>query len=241
MAAASSSAGTEGEAAVSSAASAAGGSGGGGGGGEARYLKLVRAVAEAGGGRFQVELDDVQLHDPALVSAVVANTRRYTELFSEAIDELMPPPTRSVSGLGGHGNVHEMLQMARIARLDANPDVAGGAPLTNEALRQIFPKKLLRQYEVRFTPLSAAAAKPQRLRDIGAHAMGKFVTAECMVIRASDVKPLIEVAVYACDVCGYETYQELVGKSFSPLTECISESCRMNKTPGAIRMQVRQR
>jgi DNA replicative helicase MCM subunit Mcm2 (Cdc46/Mcm family) len=134
--------------------------------------------------------------------------------------------------------------MARISRLDANPEVGAGgagAPLSNEELAQHFPRKLLRRYEVRFAPLSSAAAKPSRLRDLGAHALGKFVTAECMVIRASDVKPLIEVAVYACDVCGYETYQELVGKAFTPLTECVSESCRMNKTPGAIRMQVRAR
>jgi DNA replicative helicase MCM subunit Mcm2 (Cdc46/Mcm family) len=60
--------------------------------------------------------------------------------------------------------------------------------------------KLLRRYEVRFVPLTASAQKPLRLRDIGSNSMGKFVTAECMVIRASDVKPLIEVAVYAWSV-----------------------------------------
>jgi hypothetical protein len=41
------------------------------------------------------------------------------------------------------------------------------------------------------------------------------------------------------DVCGYETYQEVIGKAFTPLCDCVSDSCRANKTPGAIRLAVR--
>ncbi len=74
---------------------------------------------------------------------------------------------------------------------------AGGRELSAAELASIFPPKLMRNYEVRFIPTLSSASKPLRLRDVGSSHIGKFVTAECMVIRATDVKPLIEVAVYA--------------------------------------------
>lgn len=41
------------------------------------------------------------------------------------------------------------------------------------------------------------------------------------------------------DVCGYESYQEVNGRGFTPLCECVSDTCRTNKTAGAIRLQTR--
>jgi DNA replicative helicase MCM subunit Mcm2 (Cdc46/Mcm family) len=169
-----------------------------GGEGAARYLDMLASVAAQETERFQVDLDDVQMHEPALAVAIVQNTRRYADLFAAAIDELLPAPAREV---GERSTIQDVLQTARLNRLDANPEAAAGAAagqqLSSEELARFFPPKLLRRYEVRFTPRAEAAAKPLRLRDIGSPHIGKFVTAECIVIRASDVKPLIEVAVYS--------------------------------------------
>ena len=44
---------------------------------------------------------------------------------------------------------------------------------------------------------------------MGAADIGHLVKIEAMVVRISDVKPLVRVATYTCDVCGYEIFQEV--------------------------------
>ena len=39
--------------------------------------------------------------------------------------------------------------------------------------------------------------------------IGHLVTVQAIATRVSDVKPLITVATYTCDVCGYEIYQNV--------------------------------
>ncbi len=46
----------------------------------------------------------------------------------------------------------------------------------------------------------------QKMREIKSHSIGGLVSVKGIVTRASDVKPCMQVAVYACDVCGYEVY-----------------------------------
>jgi DNA replication licensing factor MCM7 len=45
-----------------------------------------------------------------------------------------------------------------------------------------------------------------KMRDIKSYQIGGLVTVRGIVTKASDVKPCITVAVYACDICGYEVY-----------------------------------
>ena len=46
-----------------------------------------------------------------------------------------------------------------------------------------------------------------KMREIKSNAVGGLVTVKGIVTRASDVKPCMQVAVYACDACGFEVYQ----------------------------------
>jgi len=46
-----------------------------------------------------------------------------------------------------------------------------------------------------------------KMREIKAQSIGSLVTIKGIVVRASDVKPQMQVAVYVCDVCGFEVYQ----------------------------------
>ena len=51
--------------------------------------------------------------------------------------------------------------------------------------------------------------KSKSLRKVGAADIGHLVKIDAMVVRISDVKPLVRVATYTCDVCGYEIFQEV--------------------------------
>jgi DNA replication licensing factor MCM7 len=65
------------------------------------------------------------------------------------------------------------------------------------------------------------------------------VNVKGIVTRCSDVKPCIQVAVYACDVCGFEVYQIINTREFNPLVECASTRCKQNQTKGNLVMQVK--
>lgn len=63
------------------------------------------------------------------------------------------------------------------------------------------------RYDVHLVP--AAHSESKSLRKVGAADIGHLVKIEAMVVRISDVKPLVRVATYTCDVCGYEIFQEV--------------------------------
>jgi DNA replicative helicase MCM subunit Mcm2 (Cdc46/Mcm family) len=215
-----------------------------------KYRERVDAVAARASRRFLVELDDVRLVDPVLAREIGLNTRRYVQLFADAIDDMLPSPQEMLAtaarshdgdaqGEGGDGDgasvMHRVMQ-TRITRLEqaqseaAAAAAAGGggggggggagggggeegvgvagaggggggggaggaAQLSRQQLKELFPPQLLRQYEVVFAPPSDAKTLP--LRDVKAGSIGKLTTVRCMVVRASDVKPLMEVATYA--------------------------------------------
>ena len=60
-----------------------------------------------------------------------------------------------------------------------------------------------------------------------------------IVTRVTEVKPKLVVATYSCDQCGYETFQEVLSRSFTPLAQCQSDECKSKGTPGKLFLQTR--
>jgi DNA replication licensing factor MCM7 len=77
------------------------------------------------------------------------------------------------------------------------------------------------------------------MRDVRSTSIGTLVNVKGIVTRCSDVKPCIQVAVYACDVCGFEVYQIINSREFTPKVECPSSRCIQNQTKGQLVMQVK--
>lgn len=71
-----------------------------------------------------------------------------------------------------------------------------------------------------------------KMREIKANAVGALVTVKGIVTRCSDVKPCMQVAVYACDACGFEVYHVINSKTFTPKVECPSQKCVKNMVKG---------
>ncbi|MGK3735662.1 MAG: DNA replicative helicase MCM subunit Mcm2 (Cdc46/Mcm family), partial [Bacillariaceae sp.] len=100
-----------------------------------------------------------------------------------------------------------------------------------------FPPMLMRRYELRILPfgrrgslfpfenqfISSKTLNTDRagssvgddgiprgvsLRHVRSKSMGRIVTITGMIVKASDVKPMLQVAAYTCDVCGAELYRE---------------------------------
>jgi len=76
--------------------------------------------------------------------------------------------------------------------------------------------------------------KETPLRSLKADLIGGYVTARGMVTKVSDVRPMVSVACYVCEVCGFEIYQTVNSKIFMPLVDCPSNICKQNKTRGKL-------
>lgn len=72
------------------------------------------------------------------------------------------------------------------------------------------------------------------LRALRADNIGSVVSINAIVIRTTDVKPFIKVACYACDICGYETYQIISSRTYMPLIDCPSKVCKDNQSRGKL-------
>lgn len=60
-----------------------------------------------------------------------------------------------------------------------------------------------------------------------------------IVTRVTDVAPQIRVAAYLCSVCGYESYQSVNNRDYTPLVACPSPACKKNDIKGRMLPQVR--
>ena len=77
------------------------------------------------------------------------------------------------------------------------------------------------------------------IRDVKASSIGRLVHIRGIVVRATEVKPLLQVATYTCDQCGSETYQPIGATAFMPLIMCPADDCRVNKSGGRLHLQTR--
>jgi DNA replicative helicase MCM subunit Mcm2 (Cdc46/Mcm family) len=121
-----------------------------------------------------------------------------------------------------------------------------------------FPAILMRRYELRILPVGRRGTthpfvhqhlsqtvkipKPVSLRNVRAKDLGHLVTVTGMVVRASDVKPAVVVATYACDACGAEIYQVVQNtREFMPQTSCPSAECqqRNRRQTQSVHLQTR--
>lgn len=163
---------------------------------------------------------------------ILRNTRRYIALLSEAIDELLPVPTRDISD---SQDVLDVLRIHRARELAQQQQQSSGS--ADVSATHIFPPALMRRFEVRIVPGVKTKAVP--IREVKAGKVGSLVRIKGMVTRVSNVKPLLTVATYTCEACAYEVYQEVNARQFNPLVQCPSERCKTNRQNGRLLLQTK--
>ena len=101
-----------------------------------------------------------------------------------------------------------------------------------------MPNSNPRNSNLFFQPLKSDVV--MAVREVrGAH-LGHLITVRGIVTRVSEVKPLLQVNAYTCDVCGSETFQEISSKTFTPIVDCQNEGeCKQNGIKGSLHMQTR--
>lgn len=112
-----------------------------------------------------------------------------------------------------------------------------GPGAENRKPQNAFPPELMRRFELNFKLNSDTKTLP--IRHVKAEQIGKLVNIRGIVTRATEVKPMLQVATYTCDQCGSETYQTINSTAFMPLLMCPSDDCRINKSGGRLHLQTR--
>ncbi|CAK4081954.1 unnamed protein product [Aphanomyces euteiches] len=194
-----------------------------------KYVDILQEIADRQRTTISISLDDVLAYDndEGFVRNIMRNSRRYVTLFSDAVDEILPPPSRDIS------EAHDVLDVLRLHRVqEAATD--SDQPVD---IRTVFPPALMRRFELQLIP--TVKTKPVPIRDVKASKVGSLVRIKGMVTRVSNVKPLVVVATYTCETCSFEVYQEVKSRNFNPLTQCPSEKCTTNRTNGRLLMQTK--
>merc|ERR1740128_994785 len=164
--------------------------------------------------------------------AIRENTRRYNVLMAEVIETLLPDyKERDVPARDA---LDVFIKHRRL--MDARSQ-DGAQPGAAQPARNTFPPELMRRYEVYFKSQSNEKVIP--IREVKASSIGKLVNIKGIVTRATEVKPMMQVATYTCDQCGAETYQPIVSTSFMPQINCPGEDCRVNRSGGRLTLQSR--
>lgn len=231
-----------------------------------KYMKLLQRVANRDISTVYIDLNDVKSFETNqglsqstqgglrvnLVNEITRNCHRYIEMFSSIIDEIMPPPTKDITYKDDVLDVilHQRnLKNQRILQDNTEQinDLRNGfssqienttGNLEPQLTENLFPSKLTRRYFLYFKPL-LTNAKPLAVREIKGSHVGHYITVRGIVTRVSDVKPSVLVNAYTCDKCGYEIFQEVNSKIFTPLSECTSTICKTDNLKGQLFMSTR--
>lgn len=178
-------------------------------GGQLKYLELIHEVVKKTQIKIDIELDDIVRHgDSTFADEISRNTMRYVQLFSKAIDQLVDEDPANKEALESFDNddIGDVLRYHRVQMIQqahaadaAEQQAVGGIPQPDNhkaKIKESLPPALLRRYEVRIKPKAADESAAVALRNVKAEDLGKLVTIRCIVLRASDVRPSIQVAAY---------------------------------------------
>ncbi|KAK7038025.1 DNA replication licensing factor MCM7 [Favolaschia claudopus] len=194
-----------------------------------KYRRQLQRIANRQQQMLVIELEDVLKSSDSeevitLVHSIQNNASRYVSLFCEAVDEVLKDTVPSIR-IDDHSEVIDVIMHQRRER-NQNVD------------QSVFPDHILRRYNLYFKPLPSDVALA--VREVRSVHIGRLITVRGIVTRVSEVKPLLQVNAYTCDVCGSETFQEVPSKTFSPLYDCgNTEECQKNGVTGTLHMQTR--
>lgn len=185
--------------------------------GDKTYHRYVQEVLHDKRRLIEVELDDVAsfFNNLELVQRIENNTKTYQDIFAAAVDELLEWE-RNGGANSGVAAASSAVMQAKDPLLSSNQ----------------VPKDLLRKHEVCFH--ERRFKQPIPLRQLKSEHIGRLISVRGIVTRVSDVKAEVRVVCYMCDKCHAQVYQEVNGKTYTPLSRCPSQICKANKANGIL-------
>ncbi|CAF3442804.1 hypothetical protein SNK03_008445 [Fusarium graminearum] len=205
-----------------------------------KYKNMLQQLSDRTIDEATIDLDDLSTWESQafegeeslrLVDSIEMNTKHYVEIFSRAVDEVVPPASADTTF---KDDVLDVLMARRQAR---NRELDEAAERDPTAADDKFPAELTRRYTLVFKPRSGTSSQPAKalaVRQVRGDHLGHLITVRAIATRVSDVKPIVQVSAYTCDRCGCEIFQPITDKQYGPLTMCPSEDCKQNQAKGQL-------
>ncbi|KAJ5368509.1 DNA replication licensing factor MCM7 [Penicillium cataractarum] len=215
-----------------------------------KYMQILQDIANRDASNIVIELDDLNIFENALpeeqqnlklVESIQKNTKRYIDVFSQAVDAVMPKETKEITF---KDDVLDVIMSQREKRNETQ-EMQAEADMDAAPAASLFPPELTRRYTLNFKPLTPSGSSSDRagkalaVRNVRGEHLGSLITVRGITTRVSDVKPAVQINAYTCDVCGCEVFQPITTKQFMPLSECLSEDCKKNNTKGQLFLSTR--
>eukprot|EP00485_Elphidium_margaritaceum_P009844 CAMPEP_0202685544 /NCGR_PEP_ID=MMETSP1385-20130828/1337_1 /ASSEMBLY_ACC=CAM_ASM_000861 /TAXON_ID=933848 /ORGANISM="Elphidium margaritaceum" /LENGTH=722 /DNA_ID=CAMNT_0049339921 /DNA_START=95 /DNA_END=2260 /DNA_ORIENTATION=+ len=196
-----------------------------------KYVNMLQEVANRERLTVDIELDDFAKYDKneEVIHDIERNSLRYVAVFSDAIDAVIPsadPNTRVEE---------DTIDVLADWRVRMQRDLSDPTALQDQ--KSVIPSQLLRRYEVEFIARSQTEAA--KIREIAAKDIGSLIKVRGIVTRITEVRPMMKVATYICDVCGNEIYQVINKKKYTPVSACPSQQCQQNRNKRPVLAQTR--
>ncbi|KAJ5408017.1 DNA replication licensing factor MCM7 [Penicillium cosmopolitanum] len=215
-----------------------------------KYMQILQDISNRDATNIVIELDDLDIYEKSLpdeqqslnlVGSIQKNTKRYVDVFSQAVDSVMPKETKDVTF---KDDVLDVIMSQRDKR-NETVEMAQEADMDTADPASLFPAELTRRYTLNFKPLTPSGSSDDRagkalaVRNVRGEHLGSLITVRGITTRVSDVKPAVEINAYTCDRCGCEVFQPVNTKQFLPLTECLSNECKTNNSKGQLFLSTR--
>ncbi|OQE31975.1 hypothetical protein PENSTE_c001G05423 [Penicillium steckii] len=215
-----------------------------------KYMQILQDVSNRDSANVIIELDDLDVYEKSLpeeqqslnlVGSIQKNTKRYVDVFSQAVDSVMPKETKDVTF---KDDVLDVIMSQRDKR-NETLEMAQEADMDTADASSMFPPELTRRYTLNFKPLTPSGSSDDRagkalaVRNVRGEHLGSLITVRGITTRVSDVKPAVQINAYTCDRCGCEVFQPITTKQFLPLSECLSPECKVNNSKGQLFLSTR--
>ncbi|KAL2176010.1 DNA replication licensing factor MCM7 [Thermothelomyces heterothallicus CBS 202.75] len=204
-----------------------------------KYREMLQQLADRKISQVVIDLDDLYSYEKELneglklVEWIEQNTKHYVEIFSRAVDKLMPEPSQEITFKD------DVLDVLMANRRQRNQMLEGIADRESDPtiLNDQYPAQLTRRYTLVFKPRTSTPENPVKalsVRQVRGDHLGHLITIRGIATRVSDVKPIVQVSAYTCDRCGCEIFQPVTDKQYGPLTLCPSRDCKENQAKGQL-------
>lgn len=207
-----------------------------------KYQETLTKIANRECVHLYVDVGDVEKFNQDLANEIYENTTRYVKLFAAAMDEILP--SYKTKNLIDKDPLDIFIEQRNFIAEKNNQRQQTGSHTSQQATgrpaiivtENAYPPDLIRRFEVSFKP---ASFKSMPIRSVLADSLGHLINIRGIVTRVTDVKPMIRIVTYTCDMCGSESFQCVEGKEYTPLSQCTSQICQSQKVVGRINPQTR--
>ena len=209
--------------------------------GSIKYLGEIEKTIKNEFEFVEIHFEDLENHFVGdeykqFLSNIKKNGLRYVNLFTEAAEDL---DIITIKDLTIKEQIEQDLFSEQMIAFDTElKDLAEHKDKKRENASNNISRKIFKnKFRAIIVPGPNEKKKIQNLRDLKAENIGSMVRIKGTVVRVTEVKPKMTLAVYLCTVCKNEIFKTVHSKEFMPPNICESDSCKHSKSRGNIVQQ----